>query len=221
MTNEDSYKFSDNSDSESATINDEENNESEDSMRFILTNARSLPPKITSFLDMFRELRLTFAAVTETWFKSGAQLKQELSDVEQAAGVRFLYRNRDSRVKKRGGGVALAYRTAECNLKERRIKCMGKAEVLCVTGSVGNFKKKVAIFVIYLPPSLTSSQLAAATESLANEIAAVKIALGGPAIFICGDMNGKDVQEVFDVDDGIKLIATAPTRGNSTLDLVF
>ena len=38
---------------------------------------------------MIRELGITFAAVTETWFKGGAQLRQELGDVEQASGIKW------------------------------------------------------------------------------------------------------------------------------------
>ena len=38
-------------------------------IHFILTNARSLAQKITSLIDMVRELELSFAAITETWFK--------------------------------------------------------------------------------------------------------------------------------------------------------
>ena len=60
--------------------------------------------------------------------KPGSRVVHSL---DKNSRVRFLYRNRDGRIRKWGGGVALAYRAAECNLKERRIKCMGKAEALC------------------------------------------------------------------------------------------
>ena len=59
-------------------------------IHFVLTNARSLSPKITTFLDMMRELELNFAAVTETWFKGGAALAQELSNIHQASGIKMI-----------------------------------------------------------------------------------------------------------------------------------
>ena len=37
--------------------------------RFLLTNARSLTPKIDSLIDAFRLLSLHFACVTETWYQ--------------------------------------------------------------------------------------------------------------------------------------------------------
>lgn len=52
---------------------------------------------------MMQELELNFVAITETWFKGGAQLRQQLSDIEQATGIKLLCRNRDGRRKARGG----------------------------------------------------------------------------------------------------------------------
>lgn len=87
----------DDPDNDSDTINDDENTINENEIHFVLTNARSLPPKITSLLDIMHELDLTFAAITETWFKSSPCLKQELSDMEQAADMKFICKNRPGR----------------------------------------------------------------------------------------------------------------------------
>ena len=193
----------------------------ENSFRFILTNARSLTPKIDSLLDMFGEMQLSFAAISETWFKGGRQLEGELSDIEQAAGIKFLCRNRDGRSKQRGGGVAIAFRASACNFKERRVKRSGKAEILCAVGTVGEIKRRVVIFAMYLPPTMSTQELDALTESLATEIAATKVALGDPIIIVCGDMNGRQIQEAFDINHSIELVPSGPTRGTSTLDLVF
>ena len=83
-------------------------------IRFILSNARSLVPKITSLIDAMHELDLTFAAITETWFKGGKQLQRELLDIEMAANIKIICRNRKSR-----GGVCFAFRASMCNFKER------------------------------------------------------------------------------------------------------
>ena len=81
---------SDSHDMVSTTINDDEFTIKDNEIHYVLTNARSLPPKITSLIDMIHELDLTFAAITETWFKGGMQLKQELSDIELAADIKFI-----------------------------------------------------------------------------------------------------------------------------------
>ena len=57
-------------------INNDKNKVKENCISLILTNARSLALKIDSMIDMIRELGITFVAVTETWFRGEAQLRQ-------------------------------------------------------------------------------------------------------------------------------------------------
>lgn len=65
------------------SINDEEELATENCIDFILTNACSHAPKITSLNDMMiHEMDLAFAAISETWFKDSARLTQELGDLE-------------------------------------------------------------------------------------------------------------------------------------------
>ena len=190
-------------------------------IHFILTNARSLAHKITSLIDMVQELDLNFAAITETWFKGGVQLRQELSDIEQAAGIKVLHRNRDGRRKTRGGGVALAYKTSSCHFRERKLCNPSGIEILSAVGNVGEIKRKVAAIVLYIPPDTPAHRMETIRELVGTEIAAVKTAYGDPVFFICGDFNGKNIEPAFDVDGDIRAISTGPTRGENTLDVVF
>ena len=187
-------------------------------IHFVLTNARSLSPKINSFLDMMRELELNFAAVTETWFKGGAAPAQEISDIHQASGIKIIQKHR--RANKRGGGVALAFRSSSCNFKERKIKGVGTFEVLCVSGTVGSIKRKIVVFVVYIPPNLPNNKMPELNELLATEIAAAKVAMGDPLFFVCGNLNGKDIKDAFDIDEDFSLIRSGPTMGENTLDKI-
>ena len=200
-------------------INDD-NDINENVIHFVLTNARSLPPKINSLIDMIHELDLTFAAVTETWFKGGLKLKQELSDIEQAADIKFICRNRPGRGAQRGGGVALAFRASVCNFKERKMKNM-PFETLCAVGNAGKIKRKLVVFVTYLPPQINAKSLEQFNELLGCEIATAKVCYGDPIIVLAGDLNNKDVSGALDIDGDIALVHTQPTRGRSTLDLVY
>lgn len=90
----------------------------ENCARFFLTNARSITHKIDSLKDAFDYLNLHFECITETWYKGGKELADHVVEVEGASGIRILHKSRDGRTKKRGGGVAIAFNTAVCNLKQ-------------------------------------------------------------------------------------------------------
>ena len=171
----DNASFSESHQSRDQINSGEDNTDTDFDINFILTNAPSLAPKIISLIDMIRELDLTFAAITETWFKSGPQLRQELSDIENATDIKVFYKNRDGRSKRRGGGVALAYRASLCSFRERKIKNQYGFEILCATGAIGRISRRVVIFVIYLPPSLSASRVADLNEVLSSELTAVKL----------------------------------------------
>ena len=204
-------------------INNENNNAGydENGVDFILTNARSLAPKITSLIDMIHERDLTFAVVTETWFVSGKRLCAELTDIETAAGVKIIAKNRNRRLSGRGGGVCFAYRTSVSSFKEEKLKNASKFELLCVIGTAGAIKRKILVFTLYIPPKMKAADVEELTEILATGITDVKLAHGNPIIIVCGDFNGKDVKDAFAIDEAIALVKTGPTRGGSALDLVF
>ena len=101
---------------------------------------------MTSLIDMVHELDLTLAAITETWFKGGKQLDRELRDIEMAADIKFICKNRKGRGHVCRGGVCLAFRASLANLKERKLKEMDRFEVLCVTGTVRKISRKIIVF---------------------------------------------------------------------------
>ena len=61
--------------------------------RFLLSNSRSLVKKT----DAFESLSLDFACITETWFKGGKALKEMITEIEGASGIRILHTSRDGR----------------------------------------------------------------------------------------------------------------------------
>ena len=54
---------------------------SPDLFTIINTNARSLAPKISSFIDCFKEMEANIAVITETWFRDGPELDEALDDL--------------------------------------------------------------------------------------------------------------------------------------------
>ena len=174
-------------------------------------------------VQAFDSLELDFAIISETWFKPGSDLRSKLDDLEGEHGIKIVHQSRDGRSRKAAGGVAVAFRMGACNLRKREMKNkkVGQ-EVLCVTGKIGKIPKKVAIIAVYVPPDMKAGNFRELCDTIVLEIASIKLALGDPIIFVAGDFNRRDVGPSLGLaSDDLRLIDTAPTRGNSTLDLVY
>ena len=175
--------------------------------RFLLTNARSLKPKIGALLDSFGSLNLYFACITETWYAGGRELRDHLTDIKGAAGIRILHKSRDGRTNKRGGGVAIAFNSALCNFKQRQLKLVEKGhEVICAVGKVGKIDRKVVVFVVYVPPGMRAPQLQKLREGLAAEVSAAKATYKNPVFAIGGDFNHRDVAGEISLAEQITLV---------------
>ena len=208
---------------DSSEINSSSKIDTDNSLRFLLTNARSLKTKINSLVDAFDSLKLHAAGITETWFKGGRELAASLEDVEGAHGIRVLHKSRDGR--KRGpvgGGVALAFNTATCNMKIRKLKPeAARHEILCTVGKVGKLTRTAVIFVVYIPPRTRVDVHESITSALADEIARVRADLKDPLIMVGGDFNHRDVSDGLVDTCPFTLLETGPTRGPNRLDLLY
>ena len=188
----------------------------------LLTNARSLLPKTGALVDAFDSLNLDVACVTETWFKPGRDLLARLDDLEGEYGIKVVHRSRDGRSRRAAEGVVVAFRTGACNLRKRDLKSRKEGqEIICVTGKIGKVPRKVAIFVVYVPPDMRAQGFRELCDTLVLEIAAVKVALGDPVMYVAGDFNHRDVGPSLKLAADLRLIVTAPTRGLNNLDLIY
>ena len=190
--------------------------------RFLLTNARSLMLKTDALNDAFESLNLNFACITETWFKGGKELRRKLNDIEGATGVKYIHKSRDGRTKNVGGGVAIAFNSGTCNLKQRPMKGVLKEhEVVCAVGKMAWLRRTIAVFTVYVLPRTTVGDRARIGEGLAAEITEICSKFARPAIIIGGDFNHADVggalKDVWDFSE----VATGPTRGNNKLDIIY
>ena len=108
-----SYDFDDDTSNELDIGLETTKNKKTDLFTIINANARSLCPKMNSFIDTFKEMESSLAIVTETWLKSGEGLEDDLDDLLHGAGIGLITLNR--RAGSRGvahGGVAIGYRAA-------------------------------------------------------------------------------------------------------------
>ena len=190
--------------------------------RFLLTNARSIMPKIKSLQDAFQSLNLHFACVTETWYAGSRELRDHIVDVQGESGIIILQKSRDGRVKRRGGGVTIACNTALCNFKPRQLKIMAKDhKVLCAVGKIGKIERKFVVFVTYIPPGTRAGRVQQLRETLAAEVAEAKLAFKDPVFIITGDFNHHDISGEVNLAEQVAQVPSGPTRGGNTIDLVY
>ena len=52
-------------------------------LSFIITNARSIKPKLISLMDYMTELDLSFSVITETWLHSGEEYNKMKNDLKK------------------------------------------------------------------------------------------------------------------------------------------
>ena len=189
----------------------------ENCANFLFTNARSLAPKLCALTQAFESLGLHGAGITETWFKGGKELNKKLNELEDSEGIRVIHRSRDERKKKTGGGVAFAFCTGTCNFKQITLKsAVREQEVMAVVGKVAKLKKKVVVFVVYIPPNTRAAEVEATRNMLVHEIAAARATYGDPVIIVGGDLacwDWRPMRECSGVDD----MATALEDAIATL----
>ena len=65
--------------------------------KLINANARSLNNKIGSLIDVFDEHNVSIAILSETWFRSGGALEEEMRELEDGENIAVIARNRGSR----------------------------------------------------------------------------------------------------------------------------
>ena len=185
-------------------------------MNFSLTNARSLAPKLESLSTAFKELDLHFMMVTETWIKNSRVTTRNLMDYRNARNIGLICKNRRTR----GGGVCVAFDNSRAKLGRFPLPA-SDFEIVCASGKLSGFTKKVAIFVVYLPPKMSVPEVGAACAYLADCIEKAKRELDDPYVCIGGDLNNKDISRALGDFPDIELLPNVPSRRGVALDLCY
>ena len=185
-------------------------------MNFALTNARSLPPKIASLTTAIRELSLDFMMVSESWIRNTRDTVRNLGDYKDAENIELICKNRPTR----GGGVCVAFNNRSARLKRFPLPT-SNFEVVCATGKIKSFSRKIAVIVVYIPPKYDNTQVASFCEYLADAIEKVNRELSLPYICVGGDINRKDITRAFEDFPEIRKLPNIPTRQGAALDLCY
>ena len=193
-----------------------------DYINVLLTNARSLSPKILSLQTMFEEHELDFALITESWLKDGLLLDRDVIDLEHGTNLKILYKNcpvRAASSRRVGGGISIVFNKTSCNFRERKV-VGNKFELLIATGKMSKSDRSVAIFCVYVQPRMLVAELTALKEIITTQTLELK-ASSNPLFFIGGDMNKRDLGPAFEAFNDIAQKNFTPTRGTACLDIMF
>ena len=204
------------------TVNSQPKRASSLDLNYINTNARSLRPKITSMIDAFRELDLTFAVVTETWFTDGDRLQKESEDLLLGHGLNCIARNRPpGNAGFSHGGVALLYKDAQVSAKIIDFPNPEQFEVLVTLLTIKSVKRKFAIISAYIPPGYTVPRGRACLQHINDAVLDIKNNHDSPFIGIFGDFNQWPIEQALVDYPDIVENSGGPTRGDRTIDRNF
>ena len=201
---------------DSMTTSASQENKGFNFLNFGLTNARSLPPKISSLITAMGELDLDFVMITETWIRNTKDTVRAVKDLGDAENIGLICKNRPSR----GGGVCIAFDKSRANLKRFPLRT-SKFEVVAGAGKVTGFSKKVLVIAVYVPPKLDSSQLADLCDYLADSLEKGRRELGDTYVCVGGDMNRRDLSPALQDFPEIKPLPGVPSRHGAVLDVCF
>ena len=170
------------------------------SSNFISTNARYLRPKITSLIDAFENLDLTFAAITETWLSDGTRLQLDCENLLLGHGLGCITKKRPpGNAGYSHCGVALIYRNDIVKAEIFAFPNPENFEVLPVKLSIKGIKRKVFVACIYIPPGYSTARGKGCT----------------------GDFNQWKIELAFEDYPDIAENYGGPTRGDRTIDRNF
>ena len=188
-------------------------------MKFLMTNARSLLPKIASLMDCFVELELSFAMISETWLKNTTSdvLKSEIKNNHK---LEIIHKNRplkpDGSIVT-GGGVAIVYDPSKIHLKPYKIK-KSNHEIVAAFGKLPNIKRKILIICAYIPPKARASSSRSVLNMIRETIANAKKNSDNPFIVLGGDFNRHKFHNAVDVFLDIEIHELGATCGGAELD---
>ena len=147
-----------------------------------MTNSRSIENKIESVYDIFDELDISIAIVTETWSKNDNTFERIKERSLHEKGITIIHKHRPGT--KKGGGVFVMARNKFVTMSKYKLNSR-KHEVVAAKGKITGSPRPLYVFALYLSTALKKSEADAALEMVNEEILKVKTKENNP-IFIVG-----------------------------------
>ena len=188
------------------------------------TNARSIMPKIDCLCSTIEQEKVDITFVSELWLKINNPLhSRELDRRLNLDGLEFFS---NSRVSKRGGGVAIIVDTTK-GYNGSRLQINSRVGnnslevvwVLVTPPTPINGVDKFICACIYSPPRSKLDDVI--LEHLRFNLSSLKAKHPRAGIIIGGDINKLPCHKICDTFPDLVNLVTEPTRGNKTLDVLI
>ena len=191
-------------------------------MNIINTNARSIRPKIKSFVQCLINLSITFAIISETWLAHGSRLENDTEHLLLGHGLATFYLNRP--LSPNGvahGGVAVVMRASLASGKPFLFPNPENFEVLPIAANLFAADRKFYIVAAYIPPNYTVVRGRACLKHVSDLILEIKRRATNPYIVVAGDFNQWPVSEALVDYPELVEVSTPPTRDDRHIDKIF
>ena len=168
------------------------------------------------------EMEAAVGVVTETWLADGESLQRDLDDLLHGAGVGLICRNRQANNQGVAhGGVAVAYKSGLCSMKEVVMDNPENYEVLVTSANLPGYSRKLITIACYIPPGYTVARGRGALEYVEDVVLEVKRRFRDPFIVIAGDFNQWEIGGSLVEFPDIREANVGPTRKDKVLDRIF
>ena len=197
-------------------------NKRPDYFTIINTNARSLCPKLSSFVDCFKEMESHIAVVTETWLKEGKDLEDMRDDLLHGSGAGLLTLCRPpNSAGVSHGGIAVAFREAMVSMKAIALPNPENYEVLPTVATLESHSRRVVTIAAYISPGYRVARGRGCLHYIADVVMEVKRRYREPTILIAGDFNQWDISGHLEDFSEISEAEVGSTRSGASIDRIF
>ena len=186
------------------------------------TNARSIRPKIKSFVQCFINLSLTFAIITETWLAHGSRLENTTESLLLGHGLAIHYLNRPPSINGvTHGGVAIVLKNDVCSASVFSFPNPNNFEVLPLVVNLFATKRRFYIIAAYIPPNYTVRRGKDCLQHINNLVLEIKRGASNQYMIVSGDFNQWPVADALVDFPELAEVVTPPTRDDRHIDKIF
>ena len=184
----------------------------------LVTNVRSLGPKISNFILDFKMREVSVALVSETWGKADKKsYRLGILAMFEKEGLGTISLNRKTR---RGGGVAVIFDSAAINIDRLDIVVPFNLEIVWCIGRPRQGAVKDVIFAaFYYPPN--SKKKKKMIDHIILTVHMLLVTYPEAEIVIGGDRNELDLAAVTASVPNLRRIITGPTHKKKAIDVIL